>query len=424
MESFIYTDVTADGCPIAVCGFCIDGGVKSCTEAFSKLKHVEFGYYKSGFTIDYRLGTIINECAKEIIGDIFLLGATVHTKDADCSTGGIFGVPDGEYLSSDETVINDTSFVVGFKPGYGAFGAFINNVNDRRKITNIFEDGFNNDNSVNMLYGALLDVSERFILITDGCGEGASGIVANESDFVTLKQVKKRFLEQKDYFGLKKIGVLGGTFDPIHNGHLIAAQTVYDKLKLDKVIFIPTGNTTYKESENISTGETRYTMTSLAIEKNDRFCVSSIEIDKVGVSYTEDTINELRRHCDSDAEIYFILGADVMQAVIGWKGFNRLIKLCKFVVVTRPGYSYNVVGNKETLEYLKRKNVEIQFLEVPAIDISSSYIRTAVGEGKSIKYLLPDEVEKYIVLHRLYKGRKIYNRKEEADIDRILKLIN
>ncbi len=420
MESFIYTAVTTDGCPIAVCGLCTDGSVKTCLEALSDLNNIEFGEYTSGFTIDYRLGKVINECVNKLFGNILLLGASVHVENAECSTGGIFGVPNGEFISSEETVINENDFICGYKPGRGAFGAFINNVDYRKKTAESFEKYFDEVINADLFYGELLDVSDKFIIMTDGSGEGVFGIVANENDYITLKEVADRNLEQKDFFGIKRIGVLGGTFDPIHNGHLIAAQTVCDKLQLDKVIFIPTGNTTYKETESVSSGETRYRMTSLAVESNKKFCVSSIEIDKEGISYTEDTIKELRKHCDGDVKIYFILGADVMQAVSGWKGFGRLSELCEFVAVTRPGYSDKSICNTETI---KNCDAKVHFLEVPALDISSSYIRAAVSEGKSVKYLLPEEVEKYISLHRLYKDRKNLCKKEDAELDRILKLI-
>ncbi|MEA4971604.1 MAG: nicotinate-nucleotide adenylyltransferase [Candidatus Metalachnospira sp.] len=420
MESFICTAVTSDGCPVAVCGLCADGSEKLCIEAFSALNSIDFGAYTSGFTIDYRLGMAIKECVEKLTVDILLLGASVYVENAECSTGGIFGVPDGEFVSSEEIIINEDNFVVGFKPGKGAFGAFIKDENARKKMADRFESCFDGGISAGSFYGELLDVSDKFIIMTDGSGEGVSGIVANEKDFVTLEEVKKRFEEQTEYFGIKKIGVMGGTFDPVHNGHLIAAQTVCDKLQLDRVIFIPTGNTTYKEIDNVSSGEDRYRMTSLAVESNEMFCVSSIEIDKVGVSYTVDTIEELRKHCDSDAEIYFILGADVIQAISGWKGFDRLSKMCEFVAVTRPGYS-----NKEICSFnsLKNCNAKIHFLEVPALDISSSYIRTAVREGISVKYLLPEVVDKYIGLHRLYKSCKTLGRKEDTELDRILKLI-
>lgn len=420
MVSFIYTAVTSDGCPIAVCGLCTDGSKKLCIEALYGLNSIEFGAYKSGFTIDYRLGTVIKDCMEKLKNDIIILGASVHVKNAECSTGGIFGTPDGEFISSEEALINEADFLTGLKPGIGAFGAFINDAGDRKKISVLFENCFDGDKNAVLFYSELLDVSDKFIIMTDGSGEEALGIVANEKGFVTLEEVEKRYTEQTEFFGLKKIGVMGGTFDPVHNGHLIAAQTACEKLQLEKVIFIPTGNTTYKEVENVSSGEDRYRMTSLAVESNEMFCVSSAEIDKCGVSYTVDTIEELRKHCDSDTEIYFILGADVIKAVSGWKGFDRLSEMCEFIAVTRPGYSDKDISSYNSLD---NRNAKIRFLEAPALDISSSYIRTAVREGKSVKYLLPEAVEKYIALHMLYKDKETSVRKEDIELDRILKLI-
>lgn len=421
MESFIYTAFTTDGYPVVICGLCTDGNTKICIESLSSINNIKFGSYTSGFTIDYRLERVVNDCIKEIIREILLIGASIHVGKAECSTGGIFGIPNGEFISSEDILISEDNFICGFKPGRGAFGAFITNDEVRKKITDRFENYFSDDMRPDLFYGELLDISDKFIMITDGSGEDAFGIAANETDYVTLKEVENRYLEQKDYFGLKKIGVLGGTFDPIHNGHLIAAQTVCDKLHLDKVIFVPTGNTTYKEAIGVSPGETRYSMASLAVESNDMFCVSSIEIDKLGIAYTEDTIEDLMKHCDKDVEIYFILGSDVMQAVSCWKGFDKLSNLCEFVAVTRPGYTDEKIYNIKTI---KNSNAKVHYLEVPALDISSSYIRKAISEGKSIKYLLPDEVEKYIYLHRLYKGKKTISIKEDAELYRILKLIH
>ena len=419
MESFVYTSVTADGYPVAVCGLCSDHRSVVCQEAFSVLENINFGVYTSGFTIDYRLGELVNGCIKEIAPFIFLLGASIEVNDAECSTGGIFGAPNGEYISSEEMFIERENFVSGFKPGKGAFGAVVHEENSSSKIKEAFKNSFEGGINAVCFYKELMKVSDRFIMITDGSGRDSYGTAANEDHFITLKEVKSRHLEQKEFFGLKRIGVIGGTFDPVHNGHLIAAQTVCDQLDLDKIIFVPTGNTTYKEAENVSSGEARYRMTSLAVESNSMFCVSSIEIDNAGISYTVDTIEKIRHCCDVDAKIFFILGADVISAVSGWKGFHRLAQMCEFVAVTRPGYSQRELQKNSLFQ---NSCAKVLFLEVPALDISSSYIRAAVREGKSIKYLLPESVEKYIDLHGLYKNKKKPCR-EDLNLDRILKLI-
>ena len=205
---------------------------------------------------------------------------------------------------------------------------------------------------------------------------------------------------------------MGGTFDPIHNGHLIAAETARDRLGLDKVVFIPTGRTPYKK-HGVTDGFRRYVMTCLAAGSNESFCVSSVEIDKRGFSYTADTVEEIRKRCDKDAKLYFITGADVLEDIAGWKNFDALSKICSFAAVTRPGYEAG-----EAVDRLLKRGVDIILVEGPALDISSSNIRQNTAEGRSVKYLMPEAVEKYICLHGLYKGAE---RGDERSWERLLK---
>ncbi len=203
----------------------------------------------------------------------------------------------------------------------------------------------------------------------------------------------------------KSIAIMGGTFDPIHYGHLVTAQAVKDKFGVEKVMFIPTGNPPHKAGKEVTESEKRYFMTVLATITNLSFEVSRIEIDRAGYTYTIDTIRELRKVFDEDTKIYFITGADAIDKILTWKDPEKLLKMCDFVAVTRPGY------NKEELEE-HIKNLEkilggnIHFLEVPYLDISSSDLRERVMENKSIKYMLPEEVENYIYKFGLYRKKE------------------
>ena len=204
----------------------------------------------------------------------------------------------------------------------------------------------------------------------------------------------------------KSIAIMGGTFDPIHYGHLVTAQAVKEKFGVEKVLFIPTGNPPHKVDREVSSSEKRYFMTVLATITNPSFEVSRIEIDREGYTYTIDTIRELKNTLSDDTKIYFITGADAIHKILTWKEPEKLLKMCEFVAVTRPGY------NKDKLfEHIK--NIEktlkgkIHFLEVPHLDISSSDLRNRVQENKSIKYMLPEEVENYIYKFGLYRKKEI-----------------
>lgn len=208
-----------------------------------------------------------------------------------------------------------------------------------------------------------------------------------------------------DYKKYKKIAVMGGTFNPIHNGHLVAAEAVRHQLGIERVIFIPTGNPPHKNSSPMF-NEHRYLMTVLATVTNPYFEVSRIELDRPGTTYTIDTIKELKRMCSSDCKIYFITGADAINEILQWKKPEELLSMCEFVAVTRPGY--NKESLQETVNNLKDNyKGKITFLEIPALSISSTDIRHRILAGQSIKYLLPVSVEEYIIKFGLYSAEDV-----------------
>lgn len=205
-----------------------------------------------------------------------------------------------------------------------------------------------------------------------------------------------------DIKNCKKIAIMGGTFDPIHYGHLVAAETVRALINAEKVLFIPTGRPPHKNNKTVEHDEHRYLMTVLATANNPYFNVSRIEIDRPGITYTIDTIQSLKKICSPETEIYFITGADAINEILTWKNTVELFKICKFVAVTRPGYDKDSLL-KTLNSYKEKYEINLIFAEVPALSISSTDIRNRVISQKPIKYLLPDEVEQYIMKFGLYK---------------------
>ena len=192
--------------------------------------------------------------------------------------------------------------------------------------------------------------------------------------------------------GPRRIGVMGGTFDPIHHGHLVAASEVADRFGLDEVIFVPTGQPWQKVE--VSPAEHRYLMTVIATAANPRFTVSRVDVDRPGPTFTVDTLTDLRAG-DPDAEWFFITGADALAAIMSWKDVGDLFSLAHFIGVTRPGYSL------PELDLLPVGTVTL--FEVPALAISSSDCRTRVHGGFPVWYLVPDGVVQYIAKHHLYQ---------------------
>ncbi len=202
---------------------------------------------------------------------------------------------------------------------------------------------------------------------------------------------------------VKRIGVLGGTFDPVHLGHLIVAAEARRKLGLSYVLFVPAGEPwlKLKEEKKISPAKHRLAMVRLAIKGDPYFKVSTIELDRPGPSYSIDTVLELKNRLGSKVEIYFIVGPDALAELPRWKEPGKLIEACQMVAIQRPGYA------KVNLRTLDRSvpgaSRRIMKLDVPQIDISSTEIRRRVAQGKSISRMVPEAVEKYIEKHRLYR---------------------
>lgn len=197
----------------------------------------------------------------------------------------------------------------------------------------------------------------------------------------------------------RKIGIMGGTFDPIHYGHLLAAEESFFALDLDEVIFVPTGKPPHKKTRRVSSTEDRYTMTLLATLDNPHFKVSRIEIDRNESSHTVDTLREMRHWYAPDSiQFFFITGLDAVLDITTWKEYTALPSLCKTVAVNRPGYQ---VGKLEQLPEIFKGNIVP--LEIPLLSISSTEIRRRIESGKNVRYLMPELVERYIYKKGLYK---------------------
>lgn len=189
-----------------------------------------------------------------------------------------------------------------------------------------------------------------------------------------------------------RLGVMGGTFDPIHNGHLVAASEVRQHFELDEVVFVPTGEPYQKR--DVSAAEHRYLMTVIATASNPDFTVSRLEIDREGPTYTIDTLRELRA-TRPDTDLFFISGADAVAQILDWKDAQELFSLAHFVAVSRPGHPLTVTGLPEQ---------HVSLLEVPALAISSTDCRSRVGRGFPVWYLVPDGVVQYISKYHLYRS--------------------
>ena len=187
-----------------------------------------------------------------------------------------------------------------------------------------------------------------------------------------------------------KIGILGGTFNPIHLGHLILAEEVRQKIELDEVIFVPTNLPPHKDNGEIIPASHRLKMLRLAIRGNPYFSVSDIEIKKGGLSYTIDTIKEFKK-IYQEHELYFIIGSDLFTYLSEWKDLKEIIVLVKFIVATRPGYP------------LKNLPVYMTTIDIRAVGISAFEIRQCIKQNRSFRYLVPEAVRRYILKKGLYK---------------------
>lgn len=194
---------------------------------------------------------------------------------------------------------------------------------------------------------------------------------------------------------LNKIGLFGGTFDPIHTGHLIVGELIRDSLKLDRIVFIPAKKHPFKDNKFIANEMHRLKMIQLAIGDNERLTLSDIELNSDQVSYTIDTVQAIKQEYPDDGkEIYFLMGMDNLNQFHLWKEPETLVKKCKIVVFSRPGFE----PDQEAKKFLP----DIQIIQIPLLEISSTQIRNRVNHGQTIRYLVPPAVESYIVKNKLY----------------------
>ena len=192
----------------------------------------------------------------------------------------------------------------------------------------------------------------------------------------------------------RRIGVMGGTFDPIHHGHLVAASEVADSFGLDEVVFVPTGQPWQKS--DVTESEHRYLMTVIATASNPSFSVSRVDIARAGPTYTIDTLRDVQR-LNPDADLYFITGADAIAQILSWRNHDELWELAHFVAVSRPGHVLNTDGLPVE---------DVSQLEIPALAISSTDCRGRVRGGHPVWYLVPDGVVQYIAKHHLYRSNE------------------
>ncbi len=202
----------------------------------------------------------------------------------------------------------------------------------------------------------------------------------------------------------RRIGILGGTFNPVHYGHLIMAETIRERFELDKVLFIPSGQPPHKTNDVLADAESRYEMVQRAVGSNRFFEASRIEIDREGYTYTIDTLNILKKEYGSETKIFFLIGSDVIPELKTWKEYSNVFKKCEFIACVRPGY------DEETFKAALKQGqiseeLKISMTKTPCIEISSSTIRERVRKGQTIKYLVPEKVEYYIYSKGLYRNK-------------------
>jgi len=198
----------------------------------------------------------------------------------------------------------------------------------------------------------------------------------------------------------KKIGLIGGTFDPLHFGHLLAAERAREEYKLEKVYFIPSANPPHKNYQGMAQPQDRFEMVEMAIKDNPYFEISDIEFVRTGYSYTIDTVNAFINIMGQDCKIYFIIGTDNVGEILRWKNADELMKKVEFIAMTRPGkWEEELVKN---LNRLNENKCRINIVEMPLIHIESTDIRGRVEKGRSIKYLVPSDIEKYILTKKIY----------------------
>ncbi len=197
-----------------------------------------------------------------------------------------------------------------------------------------------------------------------------------------------------------RLGIMGGTFDPIHYGHLVTAEEALAQFDLERVVFMPTGRPVAKSHQRVTSAEERFLMTVIATAPNRDFEVSRLEIDRPGATYTVDTLEDLHRE-HPDAELFFITGADAVWEILTWKEPERVASLCRFIAATRPGYDLSRFMESRNGRLVEEK---VEFMEVPALAISSTDIRRRVADRRPIRYLVPEAVAAYVHKRHLYAG--------------------
>ena len=197
----------------------------------------------------------------------------------------------------------------------------------------------------------------------------------------------------------RRLGLLGGTFDPVHTGHLLMAEVARHALSLDQVVFVPAGVPPHK-CEAVTPAEHRYAMVLLATAPNESFAVSRRELERSGPSYSLTTIREYRREIGPTGELFFIAGADTVLGIRTWYGWREVLRECQFAVLARPGFAIAALLASLPAEV----RGQIRLLPAPACDVSSTAVRERVGRGEPIRYLVPEPVEVYIRKHALYQG--------------------
>jgi len=199
---------------------------------------------------------------------------------------------------------------------------------------------------------------------------------------------------------LQRIGVIGGTFDPIHYGHLAAAEEARVRMNLERVLFVVAGVPPHKLDEEVTPVEHRLAIVSLAIASNPHFEISRVDVDRPGPSYTVDTISILRKQWGQETEVYFIMGLDSLVELPTWHHPQRLIQLCRLLAVKRPGFETDMAELEASVPGISSR---VEIIDMPEVDISSSDLQQRVRDGLPIKYQVPEEVERYIMEHGLYR---------------------
>jgi nicotinate-nucleotide adenylyltransferase len=250
----------------------------------------------------------------------------------------------------------------------------------------------------------------------EGPPQGFERIRRKASDECVLRRIRPAADSVPTRLRFMRIGLFGGTFDPIHWGHLRSAEEVREAFLLDRVLFIPTSKPPHKRGQTTTPAHDRLAMVHLAVAKNPRFKVSTVEIRRAGVSYSIDTVRYFANRTKGQNDLFFVLGLDAFREIETWKDFTELFSLCNFIVTSRPGsrdsdplrgtsvavrklFCYDFEGKM----YRHQSGTSLQFLQLTDFAVSASAIREKVREGKSIRYLVPSAVEAYISKRGLYR---------------------